>query len=174
MNLFENDTITVTGKKQASEHIIGRYENFGWQLTEKKEDKRYDDTVHMTFTRPHSIENKDKLQLLQVRLEIAYNNTGKLAQKIGSQATLIASLFALVAIAFIAGGVYLILTRGLLPIIFGAVACAGGAFFATVGGVLAARVYKKDKQKYTRLIENEVQKIEDLCAQAKQLRGANE
>lgn len=172
MNLLENDFINVTGKKQAAEHIIRRYEDFGWRLTEKKDDKLYGDTVHMTFMRPHFIENKDELQLMQVRLEIAYNNTGKLAHKINNRAALIFSLVALIVAAFIAGGVALIiLFGGLLPVISGSVMCALGAVVATVGGISVNRVYKKDKAKYSRLIEDELQKIETLCNRAKELRG---
>ena len=174
MDLFENDLITVTGKRQASAHIIKRYGDFGWKLTECKDDKLYADIVHISFTRPHSIQNKDELQLLQVRLEIAYNNTGRLARKVNNRAALLFSLAFLLTAAYVVGGVFMILNGGLLPIIFGSIACALGAVFATVGGIFADRVHRKDKVKYSRLIENEVQKIEDLCSKARALRGEYE
>lgn len=174
MDLFDNDFITVTGRKQASEHIIKRYGDFGWKLTETKEDKLYGDILHMSFTRPHVIENKDELQLLQVRLEIAYNNTGKLARKSRYRTSLLVTLTALIVTAFLVGGVFMILNGGLLPLIFGSIACALGVVMATVGGISASRIGKKDKAKYTRLIEKEVEKIEDLCRQARTLRGGYE
>lgn len=174
MDLFDNDYINLKAKKQAAEHLISCYADFGWSLTEQKDDKFYGDTVHMTFTRPHIIENKDELQLLQVRLEIAYNNTGKLAQKIKLRAALIVTLAVLIVAAFIVVGVFLILNGGLLPIIFGSIVCALGAAVATVGGLSANRVHKKDKHKYALLIEKEVKKIEDLCKKAKALRGEHE
>lgn len=174
MDLFDNDFITVTGKKQASEHIIKRYGDFGWKLTETKEDKLYGDILHMSFTRPHAIKNKDELQLLQVRLEIAYNNTGKLARKSSHRTLLLATLTVLIVTAFIVGGVFMILNGGLLPIIFGSVACALGAVMALAGGISASRILKKDKAKYARLIDREAEKIDELCNRAKALRGEYE
>lgn len=175
MNLFEEDTISVQGKKQASEHIIKRYGDFGWQLTEKKDDKLYGDVVHMKFTRPHFIENKDELQLLQVRLEIAYNKTGKLARKSTARTAVLSTVSAILAAAFAAGGIVLILLLGgLIPLICGSVLCAVGAVIAVVGGIFSHRVYKKDKTKFALLIEKEVEKIENLCKCAKELRGEHE
>lgn len=171
MNLFESDTITVTGKKQAADDIIKCYGDFGWRLTENKEDRLYADIKHMTFTRPHFIESKDELQLLQVRLEIAFNSMGKLARKINNRAALLVTLVFFITAAFVCGGVFLILYGGLVPVISGAVICALGAAVAAAGGISANRVYKKDKVKYTYLIENELQKIENLCNRAKELRG---
>ena len=174
MDLFDNDFITVTGKRPAAEHIIKCYGDFGWKLTECKDDKLYGDIVHISFTRPHAIKNKDELQLLQVRLEIAYNNTGKFARKVNKRTVYLFALVALLTAAFVAGGVFTILNGGLLPIIFGSVACAWGAFFATAGGICAGRVYKEDKIKYAGLIEKEVEKIEDICNKARALGGEYE
>lgn len=168
---FGNDVINVTGNKQAAESIIQRYGDFGWKLTENRQDKLYADTVHMTFTRPHFIKNKDELQLLQVRLEIAYNNTGKLAWKCRHCAALIVALVTLLVAAYIVGGVFLVLNGGLYPIIFGAVSFALGAALAASGGIYAGKIYKRDVKKYTVLIKKELDKIDGLCAQAKALRG---
>ena len=81
MELFEKDFIKVKSKREAAEHLERCYGDFGWSLTEKKDDKLYYDTVHMAFSRPHGMPYKDELQLLQVRLELAFNKTGKYARK---------------------------------------------------------------------------------------------
>ena len=174
MELFESDRITVTGKIQAADHIVQRYGDFGWTLTERKDDKLYCDVTHMTFTRPHFIENKDELQLLQVRLEIAYNNTGKLSHKMSSRAVTFGNLAGLLAILFTVGGVLLLLTEGLLPLVFGSLLCVVGVVEGVAGGLLAYGVYKRDKKKYGPLIKAEMEKIEKLCRRAKELRGVNE
>lgn len=175
MNIFENDTISVKGKKQAAEHIIKRYGNFGWKLTEQKDDKLYGDVTHMTFIRPHFIENKDELQLLQVRLEIAYNKTGKLAHKSTLRALLWGNFFGLLAIAFAVGGVLLImLLGGVVDIAIGSVLCFLGVLSGVVGGITGYLVFKKDKKKYGALIEKEVEKIENICSDARRLRGEDE
>ena len=175
MNIFEEDTISVKSKKQAAEHIERRYGDFGWTLTRKEDDGLYEDVTHMTFTRPHFLENRDELQLLQVRLEIAYNNMGKLSLKSRLRASLYTSLFGLLCAAFAAGGVVLILLiEGLMPIIFGSLLCAVGVAAGVFGGVLSHRVYKKDKKKYGLLIEEQLETIESLCKKARALRGEDE
>ena len=173
--IFENDTLSVKSKKSAAEHIIERYDDFGWTLTKREDDKLYDNITHLTFTRPHLIENRDGLQLLQVRLEIAYNAMGKLSAKIPARASLLGSFFALLALGCIAGGVLLfVLISGTLPIILGSILCAVGITLGIAGGLLTNRIYKKDKEKYTLLIEEQVKKIDGLCVAARSLRGEHE
>lgn len=175
MNVFEEDTISVKSKKQAAEHIVRRYGDFGWTLTEKEEDSLYEDVTHMTFTRPHFIKNRDELQLLQVRLEIAYNNMGKLSSKSRLRTSLFSSLFALLCAALIAGGIAVILLLdGLLPIISGALLCAAGVAAGVLGGLVSHRVYKKDRQKYGLLIQGQLDTIDELCKKARELRGEDE
>ena len=175
MNIFEEDTISVKSKKQAAEHIVRRYGDFGWKLTEKNDDRLYEDVTHMTFTRPHFLENRDKLQLLQVRLEIAYNNMGKLSSKSRVRASLFSSLFALLCVSCVAGGLVLILLLdGLLPIIFGSLFCVVGLAVCVLGGIFSHRIYRKDKKKYGLLIQEQLETIDGLCRQARSLRGENE
>ncbi len=174
MDLFESDYITVTGKINAADHIIANYRDFGWTLTERRDDKLYCDVTHMSFTRPHFIENKDELQLMQVRLEIAYNTAGKYSHKTVSRAVSLGNLAGLIAILLTVGGVLLMLSEALLSYIFGPVLCAVGVAEAVVGELIAYRVYKADKKKYSLLIKQESQKIESLCTRARELRGVNE
>ena len=174
MNIFETDTIAIRSKKQAAEHIVERYGNFGWKLTEKKDDRLYEDVTHMTFSRPHFIENRDELQLLQVRLEIAYNDMGKFSYKKGVRASLFGSFFALLALAFAAGGVLLLLfLDGLLPIIYASVLFAACLVTILVTVIFTRRISQKDRLKYGLKIEERLKKIEDICNQARALRGEN-
>ena len=173
--IFEDDTISVKSKRQAAEHIIERYGHFGWTLTDKTDDKLYENIVHLTFSRPHSIENRDELQLLQVRLEIAYNAMGHLSAKIPARATLLSILFGLLALGYIAVGILMfLLLSGTVSVILGVFLCATASAFAAAGVFVVRRVYKKDSEKYSALIGEQVQKIEELCAAAKSLRGEDE
>lgn len=70
---FKDDKLSVAIKADVAEEIKGAYCALGWELKEEYDDKRYGDLVHMDFTRPHLIAEKDRLQLLQVRLEVAVN-----------------------------------------------------------------------------------------------------
>lgn len=175
MNLFENDTILIKSKRQAAEHIIERYGDFGWTLTERKDDKVYENIVHLTFSRPHFLENKDELQLLQVKLEIAYNTMGRLSSKIPVRATLAGIFSGLLALGLAVGGVLLILfLEGLLSTVLGAILCAVAVAVVIFCVILARTFHKRDKEKYSRLIEGQVQKIDELCKRARSLRGEDE
>lgn len=169
---FENDTISVKSKRSASEHIIGCYSDFGWTLEKKEDDKLYDNIIHLTFTRPHFIENRDELQLLQVRLEIAYNAMGTLSAKIPRRASLFGILFGLLALCYTALGVLMfVLVAGTLPVIFGVLSCAVAIVFGVSGAVVVRKTYKRDSGKYRLLIEEQVKRIEELCISARALRG---
>lgn len=173
MELFENDYISITGKKAAAEHIEKCYGDFGWSLKEKKDDKLYGDTVHMTFSRPHCIAGKDELQLLQVRLEIAYNKTGKYNEKKKYGALICGNFYLFAALIFICCGVcFIIFDRNLFTVIAASILFAIGAATLILGAIVAAGVYKHDKRKYELLIDAVTEEIDELCAKAKKLRGA--
>ena len=170
--IFENDTISVKSKRSASEHIIRCYSDFGWTLGKKEDDKLYDNIIHLTFTRPHFIVNRDELQLLQVRLEIAYNAMGRLSAKIPRRAVLFGILFGVLALCYIALGVLMFaLVSGTVPVIFGVLSCAVATVFGVSGVISAQKAYKKDREKYTLLIGGQVQRIDALCSSARALRG---
>lgn len=172
MELFENDYISITGKRAAAEHIEKCYGDFGWSVKEKSDDKLYDDTVHMTFSRPHDIPHKDELQLLQVRLEIAFNKTGKYKERKKFGALISLNFYLIAAIIFACCGVCLIVFDGsLLPLIFGSALFAVAAAALVSGAFVTVSVYKSDKAKYDLLIAEVAEEISGLCKAAKDLRG---
>lgn len=173
MELFENDKISIKSKREAAEHIEKCYGDFGWSLTEKYDDKLYYDTVHMTFTRPHSIPNKDCLQLLQVRLEIAYNKAGKYNEKKKYGALISLSFYLIAALIFACCGVCLIVFDGsLFTIIVASLLFAVTAAVLTLGAFISLSVYKSDKAKYGVLIDEVTEEMDGLCKKAREMRGA--
>ncbi len=68
------DSISLALKADALDRMLEFYKVFGWELYEKEEDRRYFDIVHVRLIREHKIENKDKLQLLQIKMEKAVNS----------------------------------------------------------------------------------------------------
>lgn len=67
------DTLTVSVRCEREEEIERAYAALGWTQTERTEDARYSDLAVLRLRRPHKIPHKDRLQLLQVYLEQAYN-----------------------------------------------------------------------------------------------------
>ena len=105
MKFMKNDTIQVAIKKQARNYVLRYYAAFGWEFVEEKEDTRYEDTAHLSFERPHYIDNKDDLHLLQAKLEIAMNKAGKYESRKNTRATIFGIMTGLLAAGFMAGGV---------------------------------------------------------------------
>ena len=175
MSIFESDTISIKSKKRASEHIIARYGDFGWTLTDRKEDKLYGDIVHLTFSRPHCIKNKDELQLMQVRLEIAYNAMGRYSCKIPVRSALSGSLLGLLSLGLATGGAFIfLLLEGYLSIILGVLSCVTAIATGIFCVILTRTLRRRDREKYSQLIEEQIQKIDGLCKRARILRGEDE
>lgn len=172
MKFMKNDTIQVAIKKQARNYVLRYYAAFGWEFVEEKEDTRYEDTAHLSFERPHYIDNKDDLHLLQAKLEIAMNKAGKYESRKNTRATIFGIMTGLLAAGFMAGGVCLIVLFGtVITILFGGCACIFGVALSVVCGVFSYKIYKQDTKKYNELMRAEIEKIENYCNRAKTIRG---
>ena len=75
------DYIEIIVKKENSEQVINDYHDFLWQEISIKEDKKYNDILHVEFYRAHDIACKDRLQLLQVYYEFALNERAEAFEK---------------------------------------------------------------------------------------------
>ena len=99
------DSLTIYVKHQKKDEIIEYYKILGYTLCEVQENKRYEDIVDLTFTRPHKIENKDELQLLQVYMEEKLNEMAKLEKHKNSKTTIFGLCFGSFAILFLILGI---------------------------------------------------------------------
>jgi len=70
------DRLFVTVKLNKLEEPEKCYDALGWECVGKKNVRG--GRVQINYRRPHRVENKDELQLLQVYLEAALNEEGKL------------------------------------------------------------------------------------------------
>ncbi len=175
MELFEKDFIKVKSKREAAEHLERCYGDFGWSLTEKKDDKLYYDTVHMAFSRPHGMPYKDELQLLQVRLELAFNKTGKYARKKPLNSLICAFFYFVSALLFVCCGALLILFKSDIALIISAsLLFAATLFTIASGSFISLKIYRSDVKTYDDLIDKTIAEIEVLCKKARRLRGINE
>jgi len=110
----EFDQISLVLKKDVMELMLSYYAEFGWREYERYEDKRYIDLVHLTLVRPHRIPNKDKLQLLQVRLEFEVNSLAR-ERRNKHSGSLIVGLTLLVFILSLLGIGIALLFAGAVP-----------------------------------------------------------
>lgn len=75
------DRLFVTVKLNKLDELEECYRALGWECVDSSDDLVYRGRVHLVYRRPHRIENKDKLQLLQVYLESALNDEGRLESR---------------------------------------------------------------------------------------------
>ncbi len=75
------DYIDIIVKKENADEVVSSYGKFLWKELYRKEDKSYSDVIHVSFYRARDIQNKDRLQLLQVYYEFALNEKAELMEK---------------------------------------------------------------------------------------------
>ncbi len=76
-----NDYIEIIVKKENVDEVVASYGKFLWKEYYRKEDARYNDVIHVCFYRARNIQNKDRLQLLQVYYEFALNERAEAFDK---------------------------------------------------------------------------------------------
>ncbi len=145
------DTLSLSLKTDALEKMLSFYSSFGWKEYERKEDSRYFDIVHIKLFREHNIKNKDKLQLLQIRMEAAVNKFAIARRDRHSHSVIftLASLILAVLVATLA--VVLSLKIKTVPVI---VACAffgASALAAPIALIpVIKRMWRRENENFMR------------------------
>lgn len=168
------DTLTIYAKKNISNELISRYEVFGWKISSLKENEQYEDIVDITFTRDHSISNKDELQLLQVHMEEKLNTQAKLEKYKHSRLISLALCFGIIGLYALVIG--LLMAFHVFPhvgIIAGAISMFIGFSLFLFGFITLPRVYKLEKEYYDKESKKLKIEIENITKKAKSLSGGN-
>lgn len=168
------DYIEIIAKTDSADEIVNSYSILGWTENYRKEDRKYNDVIHISFSRPHKIENKDRLQLLQVYYENVLNDKAYLEEKKHFKSRIFISLVIAMAMALLCGiGTLVFLLSPILSyIISGLVilALALGLFF------IIKRIRKLIKHEKL-IFENKNNefdiKIKEIMQEVKALRGIN-
>ncbi len=175
MSLCDNDFINLKVRSDAAEYLKDWYGDFGWKLVSEKKTRVGKRFRHLGFSRPHYIADKDELQLLQVRLEVALNGIGTIKAQSRRSALALGLWTAALSLLIIAEGVILAtLFGGVFPLAAGIVTALLGVGGAAGGGVLCHRVYIGDKIECEKLIEEEIARVEKLRSRAVALRRADD
>lgn len=165
--LFSDDKLSVAVKADASDEIKRAYCTFGWKLEDEYDDGNYRDIIHMEFSRPHFIKGKDRLQLLQVRYEVALNFIARARRRVGARAAVIAALLILLGAALAAFGIFCSVVAP-SPVFLGggiALMIAGIAFFGIA--VYACRtLYSRDRERYGTIVSILKDNISSIISEA--------
>lgn len=129
------DYLTVSVKSDQLNRILQCYRALGWKEIKTVDDREYYNMKYVRMVRPHKIENKDRLQYLQVRMEAAINSLVVISNRAHIRSSFIASLMVIIAAAFAALGAWLAVMYGDILRILGYVClciCAAVAIAAVI------------------------------------------
>lgn len=172
--VFDDDKLAVAVKSEQADKIRAAYRAFGWRLENQYEDVRFGDIVHMDFARPHKTEGKDRLQLLQVRFEVALNFLGRASRLIVARAVIIGILLALIAAALtVYGAVVVAFSTTSVFIASGFAIISAGIIFFVLAVTTAGKVHATDKQRYGAVASVLRENIEALLREARDITEHN-
>lgn len=163
-----HDRIEIAVKRGELQRLLGYYELFGWRELERRDGAHLGSVVHVELLRPHKIPNKDKLQLLQVKMEATVNSMA-IAKRNKHLSSLFAGLgLSLCAIALIALG---------LPLAFAGRPALGiplfslGAALSFAAPLVVRRLLLREERRYSARYKAGVSEILRTLNAAVKLRG---
>lgn len=168
------DYLCITAKSDSVDGIIASYKTLGWQLIEVREDKQYIDLDVIDFMRPHKIENKDRLQLLQVRLETALNKVGEARHKKHRKSAVIGLTGGIIGCTAIALGILFFFMQGddmLLKIASGIASIVIGLALMTAVATTFKKLVRYENGIFAAVTSGLKADIEAICTEANRLIG---
>ncbi len=162
------DYLTILVREDKLEEIKNCYKNFAWEIISEKHKFLSKELVILKMRRPHKIKNKDKLQYLQVQLEIDLNKQSDLERNKHKKSTIYGLTFGFFSALVLALFVLAILNgKNLLTIIFGSVFGVIDVIANILIARIAYKIFLKEnqifKQKNTE-ISNQIVDINEKVA----------
>lgn len=140
------DHLAVSVKSDQLERILQCYRALGWTEVTTVDDRQYYDMKYVRLRRPHFIENKDRLQYLQVRMETAINSLVTITRRAHVKSNLVLALAAVALVCMAAAGIWLALAfNG--PLATAGIIIAGCGVLVMIAGLIAYGVLRRREKK---------------------------
>ncbi len=166
----EYDNLYVAVRSDKTEDIIYYYRTFGWEKV--NEGRRKINLVDMSFRRPHRIENKDELQLLQVYLETALNTVGRLERMPRPHTLAFILVSAFFSLGLVAAGLCLkFILASHVYAALGWLFVGLGCVCAAAAAVISVLLYFDEGRTNDSRLQEAKTEIAAVCARAKKLIG---
>lgn len=169
LNFMDYDSISLALKEKEFERMLSYYASFGWVEYERSEDKRYFDIVHTKLKRQHKIANKDRLQLLQVKMEAEVNRFALVRKNKHSRSIITALSLGIFALALVSLGIWLLISRTLAPLAIAL--CALGVISPIVTVPFVKRTVAKENARFAKKFKEMTSRISRILSEAKRLSG---
>lgn len=174
LTLDKYDFLNVTVRRDKARELVRYYRTFGWEKTSASVRGSYESMLDMSFRRPHKIENKDELQLLQVYLETALNTVGRL-ERIPRPRTLAFNLiFSLFNAALIIAGLCIaLISSSFSCIVAGWILTALGCVLIVPVVYCTVKLYHIEGMAVRARLKAADHEIEEICAEAQRITSGN-
>ncbi|MGN0818066.1 MAG: hypothetical protein ACI4L9_03760 [Candidatus Coproplasma sp.] len=168
---FKNyDYLTVSVKSAQLENILECYYALGWREVKREDDRDYYDMKYIALRRPHKIPNKDRLQLLQVRMETGVNTISSVHARRHQKSGVACSVMLFFALGLLALGLWFFLgLQGEYGTIFGIVCCALFGALTIASAVTVLALHKPEERASAKKIAQTLKDIQTLVAEARSL-----
>ncbi len=166
------DSLELALKADAVDKMLEFYKEFGWELFEREDDKRYFDIVHVRLLRQHKIDNKDKLQLLQVKMEKSVNKFAAKRRDRHAASTIFGLTCGIVSLLMIALGILLLVKPGgTAGIGFGIPLIAAGVILPLALILPLRKLIKREKEKFAEAYREMGAEITKILSLVRRIRG---
>lgn len=169
------DYLSLTVKKESAEEVVASYGVFCWEEIERRADKQYSDILHITFKRVHKIENKDRLQYLQVEYESHLNKRSAIKIRKHYKSNMIISTALALLGCFLFGIIALVFfIKSTLSIVLGSVLIAIEAGLSVLLIYIVRKLRRKERVVFddtTNKLNKDINKIlaEAVCLTGEKL-----
>ncbi len=167
----EYDSISLVLKENESERMLAYYRAFGWEVYERREDKRYFDILHIKLKRRHKIPNKDRLQLLQVKMEATVNSFAISRKNKHSPSLITALTVGVISLALVALGIWLLTMNLLIAMAVASITLGTVTPLFLIGVV--KKMVEKENERFTVKFKEMTSEISRIISLAKKLYGGD-
>ncbi|MBQ7327874.1 MAG: hypothetical protein IJX00_02805 [Clostridia bacterium] len=168
----DKDNLHLYAKKSKLNLVEECYESLGWQKTAQEENKRYEDLVDLSFERPHKINNKDDLQLLQIHMEHHLNKLGRIERRKYFKSLIFGVSLCILGLYMLLSGVLMLACLHYKPtfLALGVGACVVSLCILALDAYIAKHLIAKEKQQFKEENEKILQDLQTMRNKAKQYR----
>lgn len=166
------DYLSVTLKKAFEKELLRCYDAMGWEMISVKEDRLYVDITHYEMRRPVKIEHKDKLLLLQVRVESEINKLAKYAHGRHKKSTIFGITMGFLSLGLIAAAIVLMLYfKTTLFYIAGGVMVAAGIAVGIADIFLDSRLIEWENGVFESNTRKGLARLEEVFSRIAKIKG---
>lgn len=166
------DYLSVTLKKATEKELLRCYSVLGWEMISVEEDKIYVDITHYEMRRPCKIEHKDKLLLLQVRVESEVNKLSKYAHDKHKRSLIFGIALGLLSLGLIAAAIVLMLYfKTTLFYVVGGVLIAFGVAAGIADIFISCRLIEWEDGVFASKTRKCIARLEEVFSRIAEIRG---